>query len=143
MATEHETTGADPGINRYLELIQRFPLRPIRSDAELDRAIGVIDSLIDKSDRNEGENDYLDVLGDLVKKYESDHYPMTPVTDAEMLHFLMTDAKGITQARLAADTGISESTISEILSGKRGLSRRNIGILARYFHVNPGVFSFD
>jgi HTH-type transcriptional regulator / antitoxin HigA len=35
------------GRSNYLELIQRFPLRPLRNDADLDAAIAVIDELID------------------------------------------------------------------------------------------------
>ncbi len=143
MASDLETTRADSGDNRYWELLHHLALRPIRSDEELDRAIAAIDALIDRPELDRDEEDYLDVLSDLVAKYESEHHPIPPASDAEILRFLMTDAKEVTQARLAVDTGIPESTISEVLSGKRGLSRRNIGILARYFHVSPAVFSFE
>jgi HTH-type transcriptional regulator/antitoxin HigA len=37
-------------------------------------------------------------------------------------------------------TGVAESTISEVLSGKRKLNRKQIGKLAQFFHVDPGVF---
>ena len=51
MAKTHTPRDAHDGVgDRYLELIHRFPLRPIRSDAELDRAIEVIDSLVDRDD---------------------------------------------------------------------------------------------
>lgn len=131
------------GHDRDSELVRRFPLRPIRSDEELDRAVAVIDGLLAQAARDADADDYLDVLGDLVEKYESTHHPIAPVSDAEMLRFLIADAKGVSQAQVAAETGIPESTISEVLSGKRGLSRRNIGVLSRYFHVNPSVFSLD
>jgi HTH-type transcriptional regulator/antitoxin HigA len=36
--------------------------------------------------------------------------------------------------------GIAVSTISEILAGKRGLNRKHIEALARYFHIEPSVF---
>jgi HTH-type transcriptional regulator / antitoxin HigA len=143
MASDLETTRADSGDNRYWELLHHLALRPIRSDAELDRAIAAIDAVIDRPELDRDEEDYLDVLSDLVAKYESEQHPIPPASDAEILRFLMTDAKEVTQAKLAVDTGIPESTISEVLSGKRGLSRRNIGILARYFHVSPAVFSFE
>jgi antitoxin component HigA of HigAB toxin-antitoxin module len=41
---------------------------------------------------------------------------------------------------LSTDTGIAGSTISAILSGKRGLTRGHIATLARYFKVSPAVF---
>jgi HTH-type transcriptional regulator / antitoxin HigA len=128
--------------DRYLELVLQFPLRPIRSDEELNGAIAMIDSLLDKVNLNQGERDYLDVLSDLVKKYESEHHPIPRVEDSDLLRHLL-EVKGTTQSRLAQDTGIAESTISEILSGKRSLNRAQIGKLSRYFHVEAGVFNFE
>lgn len=133
---------ADQGVetpDRYLDLVRQFPLRPIRSDDELGRAIDVVNSLIDQDELGLDEADYLEVLGDLVEKYETEHHPIPPVSDAEMLRHLI-EAKGTTQAAVAAETGIAVSTVSEILSGKRGLNRRHIEVLSRHFHVSPAVF---
>jgi HTH-type transcriptional regulator/antitoxin HigA len=128
--------------DRYLELVSAFPLRPIRTDAELVRAIGMIDSLLARGDLHIDEQDYLDVLTDLVEKFEAAEDPFLPLSDADMLRHLI-DARGITQAELSADTGIAGSTISAILSGKRGLTRDHIVTLARYFKVSPAVFISD
>ncbi|HVK15680.1 MAG TPA: helix-turn-helix domain-containing protein [Fimbriiglobus sp.] len=127
--------------DRYLELIHTFPLRPIRSDDELDAAIGVINSLIDKNKLSAPEDDYLDVLSDLVEAYEKTVIPIAPVPDSRMLRYFI-DLRETTQAEVAKGVGIAESTISEVLSGKRKLNRKQIGRLARYFHVDPGVFAF-
>ena len=124
---------------RYYDLIRRFPLRPIGSDEELDRAIDVINSLLDQETLDRGEADYLDVLGDLVEKYENERHPIPPVPNSDMLRHLI-EAQGTTQAKLAHESGIAESTISAILRGKRTLNRRHIEVLARYFHVSPSVF---
>jgi HTH-type transcriptional regulator / antitoxin HigA len=64
---------------------------------------------------------------------------MRPVGDADLLRFLI-EQRGVTQAGVAAGAGIAESTISEVLAGKRTLNRRQIAKLARYFHVEPGAF---
>lgn len=125
----------------YWVLIRRFPLRPIRSEAELDRAIEIVDELTGRDDLDAGEKDYLDVLSDLIEPYEAEQYPIEPVSDAAILAHLI-EAKGVTQARVAGETRIAESTISEVLSGKRALNRSQIGRLSRYFNVMPTVFSF-
>ncbi len=127
--------------DRYLDLVREFPLRPIRSDEELDRAVRMVESLLDRRDLVPEEEDYLEVLGDLVERYESAAHPMPPLSDAEMLRHLL-DAKGEAQTEVAAATGIADSTISEILKGKRSLNRNHIGKLARYFNVSPDVFAF-
>ena len=124
----------------YLDLVQRFALRPIRSHAELDQAIAVIDELIDRSRLNAGEQDYLDVLGDLVEAYEDKHFPMPEVeSDAEALHLLL-EGREISQQQLARATGIANSTISAVLHGSRALNRNHIEILSEFFRVDPSLF---
>lgn len=127
--------------DRYFELVSLFPLRPIRTEGELDIALRVIDMLVDLERRTKAEDDYLDVLSDLVIAYESVHYPDEPVSDADMLQSFLDDWS-LTQSEVAKGAGIAESTVSEVLSGKRKLNRSQIGKLARYFHVDPGVFAF-
>lgn len=129
------------GTDRYLELLGKFPLRPIRTEAELDAATEVIHELIDQDTRTVAEDDYLEVISQLVEQYEEVHYPMGDVSDAEMLAYLM-EIQGRTQTEVARGAKIAASTVSEVLSGKRKLNRAQIGKLARYFHVEPGVFSF-
>ena len=123
----------------YLELVRRFPLRPLRSDEELDRAGAIVDALLDAKERSLGEDDYLDVLSDLIERYEEEHHPIPAATEADTLRFLM-DARELSQTNLAEQTKIPVSVISEVLSGKRGLSKHNIGVLANHFHVSPAVF---
>ncbi len=126
----------------YRKLVFQFALRPIQSDADLDRAIAVVDSLLDRDDLDAGEQDYLDVLGDLVERYEDRTDPPRDVSDAGMLRFLM-EQRAVKQVEVARATGIAESTVSAVLTGKRTLNRPQIGKLANYFHVSPGVFAFD
>src|SRR3954466_9858712 len=128
------TQPTDVAGGRYWELIRRFPLRPIRSDAELDRAVAVIHSLIDQDQLDADEDDYLDVLGDLVQRYEKAHHPLPPVSVADMLRHRL-ESREVTPAVVAAETGIAEATIAEVLAGRRGLSRDEIGALSGYFHV--------
>ena len=76
------------GLDGYLDLVGQFPLRPIRSEKKLDRAIAMINSLLDRDRLSPAEADYLDVLGDLVERYEDKHHPIPDVSDGEMLRFL-------------------------------------------------------
>ncbi len=124
---------------KYLALIRRFSLRPIRTDAELDGASAIIDALTVRHDLSSAEADYLDVLGDLVEKYEDEHVEMPQVSDAQMLWSLM-DEKRVSQADVVRGAGISKTVLSLILHGKRDLTRQHIEALARYFGVNPATF---
>ena len=69
-----------------MTLIPRPPLRPMRTDSELDLAAGVIDELTDRDDlSSESDSSH----GDLIEKYENEHVEMPHVSDAAMLGFLM------------------------------------------------------
>ena len=131
--------------DRYLELVQYVPLRPIRNESELDEAINMVNYLLDQLDRrswSRDEKDYIDVLGSLIEKYESEHIIFKRSPAHKMLRFLI-ESKGVTQSQVAKDCRIAESTISAVLAGSRKLPRNHIEKLSRYFHVEPGVFSFD
>jgi HTH-type transcriptional regulator/antitoxin HigA len=130
------------GKDRYLELVQCVPLKPIRSERELDEAINMVNYLIDREKMTAEEKDYLHVLGDLIKEYEDDHYVFESVPPSAMLRHLI-EAKGVTQTQVAKDCRIAESTISELLAGTRQLNRNHIAKLSVYFHVEPGVFFDD
>ncbi len=145
--TKRRTKGRDAltklygkGQDRYLALLAAFPLRPIRTEDDLDAATGVIHALVDQEKLTAAEQDYLAVLTDLVEAYEQVHYPDEPVSDAAMLRY-MIDLKETTQTAVAKGAGVAESTISEVLSGKRKLTRAQVGKLARFFRVEPGVFA--
>src|SRR4051812_30091811 len=68
--------GARRAGPRYLALVRRCPLLPIRSEAELDRAIARLDALSDRGRLAPDEREYLLVLAALVERYEDEHDPM-------------------------------------------------------------------
>ena len=62
------------------------------------------------------------MLSDLVEAFENEMEPMRPVGDADLLRFLI-EQKGVTQTAVAESLAIAESTVSEVLAGKRKLNR--------------------
>src|SRR5437763_16868713 len=81
--------------DQYLELVRHFPLRSLRTDADLNAAIGVIDALLACPNLTVSEQDYLEVLSDLVEAYEDEAIPIRAVGDSELLRFLIKQ-KGVT-----------------------------------------------
>ena len=99
----------------------------------------MIDRLLARAGLAGDEEDYLDVLSDLVEKYEDQHFPIEPITGLGALRHLV-HSSGKTRSTIAAEAGLPVSTLSEILLGRRRLNTRHIGILAGYFRIDPGVF---
>jgi HTH-type transcriptional regulator/antitoxin HigA len=96
--------------NEYFQLIRRFPLRPIRSERELAEATRIIDELIAYEQRSPGADAYLDMLSDLVEKYENEHHPVSDASPVEMLQFLIEDRK-TNQRAVALGSGMHVSTM--------------------------------
>jgi HTH-type transcriptional regulator/antitoxin HigA len=122
----------------YFELVKQFPLTHIRDDAHLEAAQEVIDQLLEEA-LDEGGQEYLDALTDLVETYEDEHEAIPDASEADVLRMLM-EGKPISQATLAKEVGIAQSTISAVLSGDRELTKEHLVKLAKFFHVSPAVF---
>jgi HTH-type transcriptional regulator/antitoxin HigA len=123
----------------YEKLVKRFPLRPIRSGEQNDRAGKICDELTDRvGDLSEAERDYLEVLSELIAKYESrwdqEALEMSP---RELIHYLMGQ-NGLAQKDLISEFG-SASRVSEFLKGERSLSLEQTKRLAYRFRLNIGA----
>jgi HTH-type transcriptional regulator / antitoxin HigA len=128
-----------PVPKAYLRLMKRFLLRPIANDHELADATALADELFDRINLLPEEEQYLDVLCDLMAAYEDKICPIRDVSAGEMLRHLI-DQRGVTQQIVSKETGIANSTITALLKEDRELTRKHIETFARYFGVEPGVF---
>lgn len=111
----------------------------VRTEADNERALATVAGLMCRR-RTAEEDALLDVLSDLIEKFESktrpgpQHYS----TPHETLRFLM-EQNALSQKDLWALLGGKGHT-SEILSGKRKVSNRQAGLLGKRFNVSPSVF---
>ena len=124
----------------YLTLIRAFPLRPLRSEADLDEAMAILDALVVKDALCAAAADYLAVLSALVEQYEAAAHPISPASDAELLQHLL-ETQAVTHVEVARETGIGAATLAAVLAGTQPLTREQSGTLARYFQVSPSVFA--
>lgn len=122
----------------YYRLVEQLPLTHIRDDKQMAAAQAMIDQLL-QSRLDKGAQEYLDALTDLVEVYEEERAPMPDASEAEVLRELMR-SHGLSQARLAQAVGVSQSTLSAVLTGERSLTKGQVVTLARFFHVSPSAF---
>lgn len=124
----------DPQYDRLLHEIQP---RPPRSKGENQRLLAAIEKLMKKGedDRTSAEDAMLDLLVTLVGEYEQRVYPRKKSTPAEMLAFLM-EQNNLTSTKLP----LPANRVSEILSGKREVSKEQAKSLGDFFHVSPALF---
>lgn len=126
---------------RYLALVRQFPLRPIRTKRELDRAMKIVGHLasFDEGTLPRGEQDYLDTLTVLIEDYQRRREDtLSDVSPLAMLKHLMEE-HDMNVSELGRVIG-SQSNASLILSGKRSISRRVMGLLSKRFGVKASAF---
>lgn len=130
-----------PGLDNpktYIELLQEFPPRPIKSEEQMLAVQKMIDSLIDRAPLTTDESDYLNVLGTLVYEYERSTEPIPDIYGVELLKVLM-EQEDLRQKDLVP-VFKTESIVSDVLKDRRELTKRHIQELAAFFHVSPAAF---
>lgn len=132
---------SDATINEaiYGKLLRKTLPRPIRTEEDNERYLQVVEHLMSLGGRMTPEQrELLDLLVLLIERFEAERYAMSAAAPVDVLRELM-EARGMKLADLAALIG-SKGVASEVLNGKRGLSKINIKRLAEYFNVSPEVF---
>ena len=138
MTTSTGTIRFDDLPTNYEGLVRLLMPRPIRDEAELENATELID-LMAGHELSVDQEDYLDLLSDLVAKYEERTNPtVSAVTPTEVLKWLMEE-HGMNVTDLGKLLG-DRSLGSRILSGERSLSKKHIRIVSERFRIRPGAF---
>ena len=118
--------------DRFLELVQAFPLKAIRNEAQHSRAVLILAQLCGKPRRTADESAYLGTLSLLVREYEIPRSkPIPHKTVTERIRFLMQERK-MSVSDLAKVVG-SGPEASMILSGRRAPGKQHLRQLARHF----------
>ena len=107
-------------------------IEPIRTEADYETALARVDELMD-AEPGSPEGRELDVLVDLVDLYESRHEPMGYPDPVAAIEFRMEQA-GLSPRDLIPFIG-SRAKVSEVLSGKRGITMP----MARALHEHLGI----
>ena len=124
----------------YPTLLQEFVPRPISSARAYQRTLKQIDGLIRKTNRSRAEDDLLELLATLVEQYEiRQGYTVPELSPRDRLAGLL-EARQLTQTELSRRSQVPRTTINEILSGRRGISKTNAVRLANFFAVSTDEF---
>ena len=122
----------------YASLLTEFQPRVITTEAENERALAVVEKLMAVKNRTPEQNALLDLLVILIEKFEDEHYQLNAATPQSILLHLM-EARGIKQEDLVGAIG-SRGVVSEVVNGKRSISKAQAKDLAKFFRVSPELF---
>ncbi|MFQ4141153.1 type II toxin-antitoxin system HigA family antitoxin [Chlorogloeopsis sp. ULAP02] len=122
----------------YGKLLAEFQPKVITSEEEYDFVLEAVEKLMGCKNRSPEQTAILQLLVSLIEEYESKNYPMRESSPHEILEHLM-EARGIKQSDLVGIIG-SKGVVSEIVNGKRGISKAQAKALAEFFHVSLELF---
>jgi HTH-type transcriptional regulator / antitoxin HigA len=123
----------------YGKLLVRALPRVIKTEAENERIIAELERL-DTSGRTltPEEDSLAELMTVLVRQFEEDRYPLGEASPLDVLRVLMEN-HGLRQRDLIPVFG-SSSVVSDVLNGKRSISKAHARKLADFFHVTVGLF---
>ena len=112
---------------------------PPENEVEYQRTLDQVERLMGRGNRRTAEEDaLLSLLVSLVQAYEQRHYPMRDVSPDAALRYLM-EKRGLKQVDLVPIFK-SSGYVSDVINGKRGISKAHARKLAAFFGVSAELF---
>jgi HTH-type transcriptional regulator/antitoxin HigA len=126
-------------VEEYVHLLGDARPHVIHTEAENARSTAILETLLRKKNRTAEEDRLAELLTLLIEDFEEREYaPQRKAAPVDIVRQLM-DANGLRQTDLLDVFGTA-SVISEVLSGKRELSKAHILQLSGRFRVSPALF---
>jgi HTH-type transcriptional regulator/antitoxin HigA len=124
---------------RYRKLLSRAMPVIIQTEEDNERMLAEAEKLMAKGEHLSPEEDaLLRLMAKLIQDFEEKFYQPGDVTPLEMLLHLM-DARGLKQSDLLEVFG-SKGIASEVVNGKRSISKTQAKALAGFFGVSADLF---
>jgi HTH-type transcriptional regulator/antitoxin HigA len=125
---------------RYGKLLAKTLPRVIETGQEFDRSVEIMEGLDRKAARGElspEEETLLALLEKLVQDYDA-RIELPEAPSHKMVQFLM-ERKGLRQTDLVPILG-SRAQVSDLLAGRRGISKAQAKKLAAFFGISVALF---
>jgi HTH-type transcriptional regulator / antitoxin HigA len=123
---------------KYIDLLNEFPPRPIKSEKDLIAIQKVVDALLDAKKLSSDQQEYLNLLGMIIHEYEGKTVEIPDIHGVELLNVLIEEWN-LKQKDLVPIFK-TESIVSAVLNGHRQLTVEHIQKLAEFFGLSPAVF---
>jgi HTH-type transcriptional regulator/antitoxin HigA len=135
-----QSSDAMPKLAKAWTALQNLAtLRPIRNQADFERLHALTDALSDEVGDDESHPLFsmLDLTMELIQRWEEEHVVIPDAEPREVLRYLL--AENDLKQKDLGDVA-SPTLISDILAGRRDISKGLAKKLAARFHVNVSAF---
>lgn len=125
--------------DRYGQLLAQYQPQVITSEVENERLLEIVEELMACPKRTPEQDRVLQLLVALIEQFEEKHYQLNASTPHSLLLHLM-EARNLKQADLVGVVSASRGIISEVVNGKRQITKNQAKKLGEFFSVDPGLF---
>jgi HTH-type transcriptional regulator/antitoxin HigA len=125
-------------VHDYAALLAETKPEVIHGEDQNRRLIQTLERLTSKQRVTAAESKLIELLVVLVESYESKHDRLPDAAPVDIIRHLM-EAQNLRQKDLVDVFG-TESIVSDVLNGRRELTKDHIRRLSLRFHVSPAVF---
>ena len=122
----------------YAALLAETRPQVVHDEKQNQAYIRRLEELTSQKSVTRAEEKLIELLAVLIEDFEAKHYPVPDASPVNVIRHLM-EAHGLRQKDLV-DIFSTESIASEVLNGKRELTREHIKRLSARFGVSPAVF---
>jgi HTH-type transcriptional regulator / antitoxin HigA len=123
----------------YVQLLTIIKPKVIETEAENEFYLAEVSKLMQLGENlSPAQERLLRLLVSLIENFEDQHYQLTPATPLEILIDLIGE-KGLKQKDLLPVFG-SQGIASEVLNGKRSISKAQAKALGEFLKVSPALF---
>ncbi len=119
---------------KYKELLARHLPKVIKTEAENEKALAIVEELMHRQHRTPEEDELYELLIFLIGNFEKSFYLQESTTPHSMLLFLM-EQQSVNKKDIARILG-SDKIASSLIEGKGSITQEQAKLLGHFFNVD-------
>jgi HTH-type transcriptional regulator/antitoxin HigA len=124
--------------DKYKELLTAYLPRVIKTEAENEQALAIVEDLMHRK-RSPEENELYQLLITLIEKFEQEYYKPNQQNNPQSMLLFLWEQSDQNKTDLQTVLG-SETLVDDILNGNQKINPELTQKLADFFHVEASIF---
>lgn len=124
---------------KYSELLVKYQPKLIKTEAENEKALAIVEELMHQPNRTPEENELYELMVTLIEKFEQDFYEAGNVSNPHSMLLFLMEQKGI-ESKDLVKIFEDRDVVADIVEGKRKISDEEAIALGVFFGVDNSLF---
>jgi HTH-type transcriptional regulator/antitoxin HigA len=124
---------------KYQELLLNYQPKIIRTEAENEKALAIVEELMHRSDRSPEEDELYELLITLIEKFEQEYYQPSSTTNPQSMLLFLLEQRGLNTQDLIKLFG-SDEIVEDLMNGVQSAYQQQSILLGKFFNIDPSIF---